>query len=195
MDLDAQFQAMLPKYRGAIASIESAGSGGHAAVGPTHERLGRALGKYQIMEANIGPWSREILGREITADEFMANPALQDAIFDGKFGQYVQQYGPEGAAQAWFGGPGGVGKLDRKDSLGTSIGGYTEKFRNALGVPSVDRQNDLPATQGQPMNALTQLEMLQSMRPQMQDTRQDPRAFQNALAAPMQTLSLDQFRV
>lgn len=195
MDIDAQFQAMLPKYRGAIASIESAGSGGHAAVGPTHPELGRALGKYQIMEANIGPWSREILGREITADEFMANPALQDAIFDGKFGQYVQQYGPEGAAQAWFGGPGGVGKLDRKDSLGTSIGGYTEKFRNALGMPTQASAPMSQDPQGQPMNALAQFEMLQSMQPRFQANTQDPRAFQNALTAPMQTLSLDQFRV
>ncbi|MEO9968911.1 MAG: hypothetical protein ABJG15_03615 [Hyphomonadaceae bacterium] len=95
--------------------------------------MGRALGKYQIMEANIGPWSREALGYEVTPDQFIQTPELQDAIFDAKFGGYVDKYGAEGAAQAWFGGPGGVGKLDRQDSLGTSIGAYTEKFRNALG--------------------------------------------------------------
>lgn len=120
-------------FRDAIASIESAGSGDYGAVGPTHPKLGRALGRYQIMEANIGPWSREVLGREVTPEEFMANPQLQDAIFDGKFGGYVQQFGPEGAAQAWFAGPGGVGKLDRQDSLGTSVADYTAKFSNALG--------------------------------------------------------------
>lgn len=120
-------------YRDAIASIESAGSGDYAAVGPTNPRLGRALGRYQIMEANIGPWSREVLGREVTPDEFLANPQLQDAIFDGKFGGYVEQFGPEGAAQAWFAGPGGVGKTDRKDVLGTSVGDYTQKFSAALG--------------------------------------------------------------
>lgn len=120
-------------YRNAIASIESAGSGDYAAVGPTHPKLGRALGRYQIMEANIGPWSQEALGRAVTPEEFMADPKLQDAIFDKKFGGYVQQYGPEGAAQAWIGGPGGVGKLGRKDSLGTSVGAYGSKFLNALG--------------------------------------------------------------
>ena len=197
MSIDQEFAKVLGKYRNAIASIESAGSGDYTAVGPTHPRLGRALGRYQVMEANIGPWSREVLGREVSADEFMANPQLQDAIFDGKFGQYVQQYGPEGAAQAWFGGPGGVGKLDRKDSLGTSIGGYTEKFRNALGMAggSTANGNALARPQGQPVNALARLELLQSMQPRFQANTQDPRAYQNALAAPMQTLSLDQFKV
>jgi hypothetical protein len=156
-------------YRNAIASIESAGSGDYEAVGPTHERLGRALGRYQIMEANIGPWSREILGREVTPDEFMANPMLQDAIFDGKFGAYVQQYGPEGAAQAWFGGPGGVGQLDRKDSLGTSIGAYTDKFNNALG-------------QKPPMNALSMFQEQEAPKPRDNALRLsygglDPNAF------------------
>ncbi|MDW9699270.1 hypothetical protein GOB04_17660 [Sinorhizobium meliloti] len=120
-------------YRDAIASIESAGSGDYKAVGPTHPKMGRALGRYQIMEANVGPWSREVLGREVTPDEFMANPQLQDAIFDGKFNSYVQKFGPEGAAQAWFAGPGGVGKTNRKDSLGTDVGTYGRKFMSALG--------------------------------------------------------------
>ncbi|RVH37671.1 hypothetical protein [Sinorhizobium meliloti] len=120
-------------YRDAIASIESKGSGDYEAVGPTHPKMGRALGRYQIMEANIGPWSREVLGREVTPDEFMANPELQDAIFDGKFNSYVQKFGPEGAAQAWFAGPGGVGKTNRKDSLGTDVGTYGRKFMSALG--------------------------------------------------------------
>lgn len=120
-------------YRDAIASIESAGSGDYAAVGPTHPKMGRALGRYQIMEANIGPWSKAALGREVTPDEFMSNPELQDAIFDKQFGGYVEKFGPEGAAQAWFAGPGGVGKTNRKDVLGTDVGTYGQKFVKALG--------------------------------------------------------------
>lgn len=120
-------------YRDAIASIESAGSGDYSAIGPTNDKLGRALGRYQIMEANIGPWSQEALGRAVTPDEFLADPALQDAIFDKKFGSYVQRFGPEGAAQAWFAGPGGVGKVSRQDVLGTNVGEYGSRFLNALG--------------------------------------------------------------
>lgn len=120
-------------YRDAIASIESAGSGDYAAVGPRHPTLGRALGRYQVMEANVGPWTEKHLGRRMTPEEFLADPRAQDAVFDGEFGSYVQKYGPEGAAQAWFAGPGGVGKLDRKDSLGTTVADYTRKFSGALG--------------------------------------------------------------
>jgi hypothetical protein len=120
-------------YRDAIASIESEGSGDYAAVGPTHPRLGRALGRYQIMESNIGPWSEAALGRRVTPEEFMADPALQDAIFDNQFNQYVGKYGPEGAAQAWLGGEGGVGKTGRRDALGTSIGEYGQRFMSSIG--------------------------------------------------------------
>lgn len=132
-DVAAAMGGDMSQYRDAIASIESAGSGDYNAVGPTNKKLGRALGRYQIMEANIGPWSREALGREVSADEFLANPKLQDAIFDHKFGGYVNKFGPEGAAQAWFAGPGGVGKTGRKDVLGTSVGQYGQKFTRALG--------------------------------------------------------------
>lgn len=126
----------MQQYRDAIAGIESAGSGDYAAIGPTNDKLGRALGRYQIMEANIGPWSQAALGRAVTPDEFMADPKLQDTIFDHQFGQYVQKYGPEGAAQAWLGGEGGVGKVDRQDALGTSIGEYGQRFSNAIGSPA-----------------------------------------------------------
>jgi hypothetical protein len=121
-------------YRDAIASIESGGR--YDTVGPTDPELGRALGKYQVMEANIGPWSREALGREVTAEEFLADPGIQDAIFDHKFGSYVAQFGEEGAAQAWFAGPGGVGKTSRKDVLGTDVGSYGQMFMSALGGAS-----------------------------------------------------------
>jgi len=123
----------MSKYRDAIASIESDGSGGYQAVGPTHPKLGRALGRYQVMEANLPQWSQEALGRQVSAQEFLANPDIQDAIFDHKFGGYVDKFGDEGAAQAWFAGPGGVGKMGRKDSLGTSVADYTQKFSGALG--------------------------------------------------------------
>lgn len=122
-------------YRDAIAGIESAGSGDYAAIGPTHPKMGRALGRYQIMEANIGPWSKAALGREVSTDEFLNNPQIQDAVFDHIFGGYLDQYGPEGAAQAWFAGPGGVGKTDRKDVLGTTVGDYGKMFTANLGGP------------------------------------------------------------
>lgn len=126
-------------WRNAIASIESAGSGDYQAVGPKHPRLGRALGRYQVMEANVGPWTEKYLGRRLTPEEFLASPEAQDAVFDGVFGSYVQQFGdPALAAQAWFAGPGGVG-TNRQDSLGTSVPEYAQKFTTALGrTPAQD---------------------------------------------------------
>lgn len=122
-----------PSYRDAIASIESAGSGDYSAVGPTHPKMGQALGRYQIMEANLAPWGQEALGRPVSKEEFLSNPQIQDALFDAKFGSYVSKFGPEGAAQAWFAGPGGVGKTERKDVLGTDVNSYGKKFLSALG--------------------------------------------------------------
>lgn len=140
-------------YRDAIASIESAGSGDYSAIGPTNPKLGRALGRYQIMEANIGPWSQAALGRAVTPEEFLASPEIQDAIFDKQFGQYVEQFGPEGAAQAWFAGPGGVGKTGRKDVLGTTVGEYGQRFVNSLGPTEV-----AAATPGAAIEAVAPLE-------------------------------------
>lgn len=117
-------------------------------MGPATKSGDRAHGKYQIMGANIGPWSKEILGQELTPQEFLASPQAQDAVFQGKFSQYVDKYGPEGAAQAWIGGPGGVGKVDRKDGLGTSIGAYGQRFM--AGLPSGGGTQNPPAPVSSP---------------------------------------------
>lgn len=135
-DFQAEVSGGTPEqYRDAISSIESGGR--YDAVGPTHPTLGRALGKYQIMEANITRWSKDAIGRAVTSEEFLASSEIQDAIFDHVFGGYVKRFGLEGAAQAWFAGPGGVGKVNRKDSLGTDVGSYGQRFVKALGAKGV----------------------------------------------------------
>lgn len=113
-------------YAGAISSVESGGN--YRAIGPATRNGDRALGKYQVMSANVRPWSKEVLGREVTPTEFMNSPELQDAIFNAKFGSYVEKYGPEGAARAWFAGEGGMNDPNRKDALGTSVSDYSRKF-------------------------------------------------------------------
>lgn len=126
-----------PDYGRAISSIESGGN--YKSVGPATRTGDRALGKYQIMSANVGPWSREILGREVKPQEFIASPEIQDAIFKGKFGQYTEKYGPEGAAKAWFAGEGGMNDPNRRDVLGTTVANYGAKFNKALGQkPATD---------------------------------------------------------
>jgi hypothetical protein len=96
------------------------------------------------MGANIGPWSKEILGFEVTPQQFLANPQIQDAIFQGKFGQYEAKYGPEGAAKAWFAGEKGMNNPNAKDVLGTSVSGYGAKFMKALGQPQMANPASAP---------------------------------------------------
>lgn len=128
-----------PDYGRAISSIESGGN--YKAIGPATRTGDRALGKYQVMSANVGPWSKEVLGREVTPQEFIGNPEIQDAIFKGKFGQYAEKYGPEGAAKAWFAGEKGMNNPNARDVLGTSVSSYAEKFNKALGPTDVSAQS------------------------------------------------------
>ena len=120
-------------YASAIKGIESGGK--YDIVGPTHPRYGRALGAYQVMEANLPQWSQEAIGRVVSPDEFLASPQLQDAVFQKKFGGYVEKYGnPQDAASAWFTGRPLAEGANRRDVLGTTGQGYVDKFNRRLGV-------------------------------------------------------------
>lgn len=136
-------------YRNAIASIESAGEKDpYRARGPVlkNKNGDQALGRYQIMASNVPAWSKQVLGKELTVDQFLADDAAQDKIFDTIFGGYVDKFGERGAAQAWFGGPGSVGKDNRSDVLGTTIKGYGDKFMAALGKGGGDTGTAVAAT-------------------------------------------------
>lgn len=124
-------------YGSAIANIESGGK--YDAQGPiitSGPMAGqRALGKYQVMESNVAPWTKAHLGKELTPQEFLASPESQDAVFKGQFGQYASQYGPNGAARAWFAGPGGMNDPNRSDQLGTTVSSYADRFDK--GIPAI----------------------------------------------------------
>lgn len=137
-------QAATPDYAKAIASIESGGNSGE--VGPATRTGDRALGKYQVMASNVPEWTQAALGKALTPQQFLASPQAQDAVFQHQFGQYVQKYGPEGAAKAWFAGPGGMNNLNASDSLGTTVASYARKFMNALGPTQANAAEVDPAT-------------------------------------------------
>lgn len=86
-----------------VAAITGQESGGNYSA---RNRSSGALGRYQIMPGNIASWSREAIGRVVTPQQFLSNPKIQDAIAQYKLRQYVNRYGYEGAAAAWYGGPG-----------------------------------------------------------------------------------------
>lgn len=63
-----------------------------------------ALGRWQVMPANVGPWTLETVGRTLTPDEFLASHAAQDDVAVGVLGGYFDSYGPRGAAAMWYSG-------------------------------------------------------------------------------------------
>lgn len=134
----------LNPYAGAIASIESGGD--YGAHGPITRTGDRAYGKYQVMGSNVGPWTREVLGQELTPTQFLANPQAQEAVFRAKFGQYLTKHGPEGAARAWFAGERGMNDPTRRDILGTSVADYANKFNRALDGGLLGAQIGQPTT-------------------------------------------------
>lgn len=116
--------------RSAIKGIESGDR--YDIVHPKAKNGDNALGAYGVMSANLPSWSRETLGREVSRDEFLKSPELQDRIFDHKFGSYVRKYGLEGAARAWFAGEGGMNNPSASDG-NVTVDQYASKFMGALG--------------------------------------------------------------
>jgi hypothetical protein len=114
----------------AIGGIES--SNDYQAVGvPT--RYGRAMGRYGVIEANVGPWTQAALGQALTPQQFLADKNAQDAVFKHRFGQYVAKYGEEKAARAWYGGEGNINNLDATDAHEKlSVRDYGQDYINRL---------------------------------------------------------------
>ena len=118
----------LTKAREAIAAIESRGSGDYGALG-AQTGGDRAYGRYQVMGNNIPSWSQQALGKTMTPDQFLADPASQDAIFNNIFGGYVEKYGnPQDAASVWFTGRPQSRGGGATDVNGMSGNGYVDKF-------------------------------------------------------------------
>jgi hypothetical protein len=61
------------------AIIEKESSGRHDIV----NRHSGALGLYQVMPDNLPRWSQQVVGREVSKDEFLSNPQLQTQIVTG----------------------------------------------------------------------------------------------------------------
>jgi hypothetical protein len=95
-----------------------------------------ALGAYQIMPGNIPQWSQEALGQSISANQFLGSRQLQDQIAQFKLKQYYNQYGPGGAAVAWYAGPGNANKYVSANGKGftTPQGAYPSISSYALSI-------------------------------------------------------------
>ncbi len=124
----------MTQYLNALGTIESGNN--YSALGPRTEKGNQAYGRYQVMDFNIPVWTKEVLGQEMTPDQFLRSREAQDAVAAAKFGQYVEKTGnPYDAASMWFSGR----PMDRagnaSDVTGTSVPEYVGRFANALGMP------------------------------------------------------------
>lgn len=126
-------------WKSAIASNETANQKDpYAALGPVVQSGDRAYGKYQVMGANVGPWTREALGQSLTPQQFLASPEAQERVFEHRFGGYVQKYGsPEAAASVWFTGRPSAPNAQARNPDGSPLGitgqQYVDQFRAGLG--------------------------------------------------------------
>ena len=121
----------------AIAGIESGGAKDPYRLMGARTRTGdRAIGKYQIMGANVPSWTEAALGQRMTPEEFRNDPAAQEATARHRFTQYADKYGDEGAARAWYAGEGGMKNLGATDVHGRlTVGGYGQDFMRRMGGP------------------------------------------------------------
>lgn len=141
---------MFSKITGSIITQESGGN--YNAVGPAiPNRADRALGKYQIMGANIPSWSQRYLGRQVSNDEFLGSPQIQDQIATGKLKELYDsaiQKGLQGddvaryVATSWYA---GQGTADKRVSNGKFV--YTDYDLNPQAIvggsaPSIKRYGD-----------------------------------------------------
>ena len=117
-----------------IAGIESGGAKDPYSLMGARTRTGdRAIGKYQIMGANVPQWTQAALGRPMTAEQFRADPDAQEAVFKHRFGQYVDKYGESGAAKAWYAGEGGMKNPNATDVHGRlTVAGYGDDYLKRL---------------------------------------------------------------
>jgi len=115
------------KFINSIAKQESGGN--YKAVNSSSG----ALGKYQIMPANIASWSKEALGRSITPQQFLKNPNLQERVARSKLSYYFNKYGAAGAAKAWYGGE-GAARRSSNSPQGSypSINAYASKVTSRI---------------------------------------------------------------
>ena len=96
-----------------------------------------ALGKYQIMPGNIASWSQKYMGVTWTPQQFLGDPAKQDALARAVLSDYFDQYGARGAASAWYSGNPALNMNYNSQNGGPSVGSYVDSVIGiAMGKPA-----------------------------------------------------------
>ena len=112
-----------PQARTLAQALKKQESGNPSAV----NKHSGASGMYQIMPANIPGWSKEALGREVSYNEYMGNPVIQEQIAMFHINKALQHQIAAGykgdlairrAASIWYSGSAGLYNDTRDQSIG-----------------------------------------------------------------------------
>jgi len=142
----------LSQRKGRIPAMYSGGSGtiddimkglSHVESGGKYDALGqispttgdRAYGKYQAMGQYIPGWSKQYLGRELTPEQYLADPKAQEDMMRARATELYEKYGnaDDVASVHFTGRPVAEAGLDVTDYTGTSNASYLQKFRKGMG--------------------------------------------------------------
>ena len=142
----------MSRAKQAICTIESGCN--YGAVTDSRTSLGRALGKYQIMEGELQGDLRNAGLPSMTPEQFLANHDAQERVFESKFGGLMDKHGSfNDAASAWLTGLPLDKAGNRADRFGTTASIYVKKAnaelaksaslgeKEALGRRRADEQN------------------------------------------------------
>tara|TARA_R100001443_G_scaffold35242_2_gene49011 strand:+ start:454 stop:3252 length:2799 start_codon:yes stop_codon:yes gene_type:complete len=141
----------LTNLRDAIIGNESGGNPS------ARNKRTSASGLGQILPSNIPQWSQDVLGREVSYEEFMANPNLQIQIIDGKLKQMLEEQRAAGysgpdlirrVASQWYSGqPGlldnrrGQGPQGNEPSIYTYTSDILQRYQSNFSLASGERSS------------------------------------------------------
>jgi hypothetical protein len=141
--LEKSTSAQVQAFMGALKQVESGGN--YGARGPMTS-YGRPLGAYQVLPENVANWSREFLGRAVTAGEWMKDAAIQDKVVAAKLTQLSEKF-PDMRdwAAIWNSGrPLSQSAGVRDQVFGTTVSSYVDKVMGAM--PDAVRTGALQGT-------------------------------------------------
>jgi len=106
-----------------------------------------ALGKYQIMPANVPAWSEKYMGVKWTPQQFLGDPYKQEALAKAVLQGYYDKWGARGAASAWYSGNPALNLNYNSQNGGPSVGAYVDQvLGKSMGHPGTPGTAYLPVT-------------------------------------------------
>lgn len=119
--------ATLDDFISAMSSQESGGN--YSAV---NKNTG-AMGRWQVMPGNVSAWAKRYLGINLTPQQFLRTPSMQDKLVKAVLGSYVSKYGYRGAASAWYSGQPQLENNYNAQKYGPSVGDYVDSVMGKMG--------------------------------------------------------------